>query len=153
PRRAAPPQGRSSRRHRTRSGNAHLVTPCPGRLLRPHLTPATDSYAGRDWQTPRTHRLRTDLASRALGTFANAMSSWLSIPSPDIARLDGRQRRADNHAACATTLPTGTVTAGDVMNDPVGDLIGDYGGFAAMQHERLLARGIDIGPYALSHLA
>jgi len=39
------------------------------------------------------------------------------------------------------------------MNDPVGDIIGDYRGFAAMQHERLLARGIDIGPYALSHLA
>jgi predicted metalloenzyme YecM len=30
---------------------------------------------------------------------------------------------------------------------------GDYRGFAAMQHERLLARGIDIRPYALSHLA
>jgi predicted metalloenzyme YecM len=39
------------------------------------------------------------------------------------------------------------------MDDPVGDIIGDYRGFAAMQHERLLARGIDIAPYALSHLA
>jgi predicted metalloenzyme YecM len=39
------------------------------------------------------------------------------------------------------------------MADPVGDIIGDYRGFAAMQHERLLARGIDIHPYALSHLA
>jgi predicted metalloenzyme YecM len=39
------------------------------------------------------------------------------------------------------------------MDDPVGDIIGDYRGFAATQHERLLARGIDIGPYALSHLA
>ena len=39
------------------------------------------------------------------------------------------------------------------MDDQVGDIIGDYRGFAAMQHERLLARGIDIGPYALSHLA
>jgi predicted metalloenzyme YecM len=39
------------------------------------------------------------------------------------------------------------------MADPVGDIIGDYRGFAAMQHERLLARGIDIRPYALSHLA
>ncbi len=39
------------------------------------------------------------------------------------------------------------------MDDPVGDIIGDYRGFAAVQHERLLARGIDIGPYALSHLA
>jgi predicted metalloenzyme YecM len=39
------------------------------------------------------------------------------------------------------------------MADPVGDIIGDYSGFAAMQHERLLARGIDIRPYPLSHLA
>jgi predicted metalloenzyme YecM len=39
------------------------------------------------------------------------------------------------------------------MDDPVRDIIGDYRGFAAMQNERLLARGIDIGPYALSHLA
>ena len=39
------------------------------------------------------------------------------------------------------------------MDDPVGDIIGDYRAFAAMQHKRLLARGIDIGPYALSHLA
>jgi predicted metalloenzyme YecM len=39
------------------------------------------------------------------------------------------------------------------MDDPVGDIIGDYRGFAAKQHERLLARGIDISPYALSHLA
>jgi predicted metalloenzyme YecM len=40
-----------------------------------------------------------------------------------------------------------------VTNDPVGELIGDYAAFAALQHERLLARGIDIRPYALSHLA
>ena len=39
------------------------------------------------------------------------------------------------------------------MADPVGDIIGDYRGFAAMQHERLFARGIDIRPYPLSHLA
>src|SRR6266571_5181923 len=39
------------------------------------------------------------------------------------------------------------------MADPVGDIIGDYRGFAAMQHQRLLARGIDIRPYPLSHLA
>jgi len=39
------------------------------------------------------------------------------------------------------------------MDDPVGDIIGDYRAFAAMQHKRLLARGIDIGPYTLSHLA
>jgi len=39
------------------------------------------------------------------------------------------------------------------MVDPVGDIIGDYRGFVAQQHARLLARGIDIRPYPLSHLA
>jgi predicted metalloenzyme YecM len=39
------------------------------------------------------------------------------------------------------------------MADPVGDIIGDYRAFAAQQRDRLLARGIDIGPYPLSHLA
>jgi len=39
------------------------------------------------------------------------------------------------------------------MGDPVGDIIGDYRGFVAQQHARLLARGIDIRPYTLSHLA
>jgi predicted metalloenzyme YecM len=41
----------------------------------------------------------------------------------------------------------------EAMADPVGDIIGDYRAFAARQHERLLARGIDIRPYTLSHLA
>lgn len=40
-----------------------------------------------------------------------------------------------------------------MMGDPVGDIIGDYRGFVARQHARLLARGIDIRPYPLSHLA
>jgi predicted metalloenzyme YecM len=39
------------------------------------------------------------------------------------------------------------------MVDPVADVLGDYRSFAARQHERLLTRGIDIGPYPLSHLA
>jgi len=39
------------------------------------------------------------------------------------------------------------------MPDPVGDIIGDYRAFAAQQRDRLLARGIDISPYPLSHLA
>jgi predicted metalloenzyme YecM len=39
------------------------------------------------------------------------------------------------------------------MTDPVGEIIGDYRGFAAKQHRGLLDRGIDIGRYALSHLA
>jgi predicted metalloenzyme YecM len=38
-------------------------------------------------------------------------------------------------------------------SDPIAEIIGDYRGFAAMQHDRLLAHGIDISPYALSHLA
>ena len=39
------------------------------------------------------------------------------------------------------------------MVDFVGDVIGDYGAFAAQQSDRLIERGIDIGPYALGHLA
>ena len=39
------------------------------------------------------------------------------------------------------------------MADQVGDIIGDYRAFAAQQHARLLARGVDIRPYTLSHLA
>jgi len=38
-------------------------------------------------------------------------------------------------------------------SDPIADIIGDYRGFAAQQRDRLAARGIDITPYALSHLA
>ena len=39
------------------------------------------------------------------------------------------------------------------MADPIADIIGDYVAFAAQQRDRLLARGIDIAPYSLSHLA
>ena len=39
------------------------------------------------------------------------------------------------------------------MTNPIADIIGDYKAFAVQQRERLLTRGIDIGPYALSHLA
>jgi predicted metalloenzyme YecM len=39
------------------------------------------------------------------------------------------------------------------LTDPIADVIGDYRAFAAQQRDRLLARGIDIAPYALSHLA
>jgi predicted metalloenzyme YecM len=39
------------------------------------------------------------------------------------------------------------------MADPIGDIIGDYQAFAALHRDRLAARGIDISPYALSHLA
>ena len=38
-------------------------------------------------------------------------------------------------------------------SDRITEIIGDYRAFAAMQRDRLLARGIDIAPYALSHLA
>jgi hypothetical protein len=41
----------------------------------------------------------------------------------------------------------------EAMADPVGDIIGDYRAFAAQQRDRLLARGIDIRQYPLSHLA
>ena len=39
------------------------------------------------------------------------------------------------------------------MADPIEDIIGDYRAFAAEQRDRLAVRGIDITPYALSHLA
>lgn len=39
------------------------------------------------------------------------------------------------------------------MADQFEDIIGDYRGFAAQQRDRLAALGIDIAPYALSHLA
>jgi len=39
------------------------------------------------------------------------------------------------------------------MTDPIADLIGDYRAFTAQQRDRLAARGIDIAPYELSHLA
>ena len=40
-----------------------------------------------------------------------------------------------------------------LMTDPIADIIGDYRAFAAQQRDRLAARGIDIAPYELSHLA
>lgn len=39
------------------------------------------------------------------------------------------------------------------QTDPIADIIGDYRAFAAQQRDRLLARGIDIAPFELSHLA
>jgi predicted metalloenzyme YecM len=39
------------------------------------------------------------------------------------------------------------------MTDPIAEIIGDYRAFAAQQRDRLLALGIDIVPYELSHLA
>ena len=39
------------------------------------------------------------------------------------------------------------------MTDPIADHIGDYRAFTALQRDRLAARGIDIAPYELSHLA
>jgi hypothetical protein len=41
----------------------------------------------------------------------------------------------------------------EAMTDPIADIIGDYRAFAAQQRDRLLAHGIDVAPYALSHLA
>jgi predicted metalloenzyme YecM len=39
------------------------------------------------------------------------------------------------------------------VSDPIADIIGDYRAFAAQQRDRLTARGIDISPYELGHLA
>ena len=39
------------------------------------------------------------------------------------------------------------------MSDPISDIIGDYQAFTSMQRDRLAARGVDITPYPLSHLA
>jgi len=39
------------------------------------------------------------------------------------------------------------------VTDPFRDILGDYAAFAAQQRDRLLARGIDISPFELSHLA
>ena len=39
------------------------------------------------------------------------------------------------------------------MADPIADLIGDYRAFTTVQRDRLAARGIDIAPYELGHLA
>ena len=39
------------------------------------------------------------------------------------------------------------------MTDPIADIVGDYRTFAAQQRDRLLARDIDVTPYALSHIA
>jgi predicted metalloenzyme YecM len=39
------------------------------------------------------------------------------------------------------------------LTDPIAEIIGDYGAFAALQRDRLATRGIDIAPFHLSHLA
>ena len=39
------------------------------------------------------------------------------------------------------------------MTDPLSDIVGDCRGFAEQQRDRMLERGIDLGPYGLSHLA
>jgi predicted metalloenzyme YecM len=39
------------------------------------------------------------------------------------------------------------------MAGPMEDILGDYRAFAARQRDRLAARGIDITPYGISHLA
>ena len=39
------------------------------------------------------------------------------------------------------------------MANPIEDIIGDYRAFAAQQRDLLLAPGVDISSYELSHLA
>lgn len=38
------------------------------------------------------------------------------------------------------------------MADPIEDIIGDYRAFAAQQRDRVATRGIDVTPYAVSHI-
>jgi hypothetical protein len=63
-----------------------------------------------------------------------------AAPSAGRARVHGIGRRT-----------TASKRRSDVT-DPIADIIGDYRSFAALQRDRLLARGIDIAPYELSHL-
>src|SRR5262245_32126972 len=39
------------------------------------------------------------------------------------------------------------------LTDPIADIIGDYRAFVNQQRDRLAARGIDIEPFSLSHVA
>jgi hypothetical protein len=39
-----------------------------------------------------------------------------------------------------------------VVVDPVADIIGDYKAIAAQQRDRVAARGINVTPYAVSHI-
>jgi predicted metalloenzyme YecM len=50
-------------------------------------------------------------------------------------------------------MPPFDDAGGDPMTDPIEDLIGDYRAFTALQRDRRAARGIDIAPYELSHVA
>jgi predicted metalloenzyme YecM len=70
--------------------------------------------------------------------------------------------RGNRQGLCSTSAPdpfrgigrrtTASKRRSDVT-DPIADIIGDCRAFAALQRDRLLARGIDIAPYELSHLA
>jgi predicted metalloenzyme YecM len=74
--------------------------------------------------------------------------------SPQRTLLGRSGRLASGGPMCPPTAPSyDGGREGAAMADPVGDIIGDYRAFAAQQQDRLLARGIDIRPYALSHLA
>jgi DNA-directed RNA polymerase specialized sigma24 family protein/predicted metalloenzyme YecM len=65
---------------------------------------------------------------------------------------EGSEASARTWSARHAALYDGGREEGE-MADPVTDIIGDYRAFAAQQRDRLLARGIDITPYQLSHLA
>src|SRR5262245_23546619 len=62
-------------------------------------------------------------------------------------------RRARLDASAAERRRVAAGRGQPAMADPLRDIIGDYRAFAAQQRDRVLARGIDIGPYSLSHLA
>jgi len=62
-------------------------------------------------------------------------------------RVSQRRSRSDG------LPPSSAYDAHVAAPDPIAEIIGDYRAFAAMQRDRLSARGIDIAPYPLSHLA
>jgi predicted metalloenzyme YecM len=74
-----------------------------------------------------------------------------AVVSPvDPSQTEASRAPAPAAGACRT-MPQEDATV--ATSDPIADIIGDYRAFATMQRDRLVARGIDIAPYPLSHLA
>src|ERR1700746_3274279 len=77
--------------------------------------------------------------------------SWTSAPRQQhIPILEYVNRWAESPLPASRTMAGGCRVT---TSEQIAEIIGDYRAFAAMQRDRLLARGIDIAPYALSHLA
>ena len=66
--------------------------------------------------------------------------------------LDAEERLAPPRSSCSCISYDRGGGCRVTTPDPIAEIIGDYRAFAAMQRDRLLARGIDIAPYPLSHL-